>query len=840
MKHSKELITSSILIGLSSALLVGAFLYTKSETKVVATETSADWNQTASATSADYGTYYNGITGTEGMTLKDQLTDLIKGHTVVSYEGLYTLYQTSDSRPEDGTVFDMYADFHFPHSKTCGNYSKEGDCFNREHSVPQSWFSSASPMQSDAFHLYPTDGKVNGMRGNYPFGEVSNANYTYKFKNDIQGESKRGTSKRTLYNDIVFEPADCYKGDFARSYFYFATRYKDKMGSMSGNGNVHFTSSKTYCNLTQYSKELFLDWHRADPVSRKEINRNNAIYKAQKNRNPFIDHPEYVEAIWGDTPIGSGSVSLSQSQLSMTYGSEGEQLVASSSDNSPITWTTSNATVAYLNTYNTNSGVAVTVIPGVVGSATITATATIEGKNYSSSCTVTVTKQVSSLSYEGELKKTEYTAGESFDPTGLTVTAVYTDSSSEDVTNDVVWSPNPLVEGITSVEGSFGNQKITVNGITVAHSDTPVSSKYEINMTNDLQMTSSSSDKIAFSKDSVSVTINKSGSTTPANNYCPPKYSYTRAYADSVMTISAGGAAFESIVIHCSSYANGAGIEEGAWTNGSGTRNNEDINVSITDKSKDVSVRISKKSEMVGVTVVIGESGGDEPSVSSVTVTPSSHTLTLPNNVNVQLTATVSVEGDASKTVSWSSSNEAVAEVSSSGYVTGKSAGTAVITATSTVDTSKKGTCTINVISESEEIIINEDFVAEDVGETIELVVSSGADGDITWSWDEYVEKFLSIPKKVTANGEALPVTITGNGYAELTATDTNGHSVICTIVAGTGVMDPDEEPDAPIKPKQQSNASMPTWSWFAIGGGSALLIAGVVLLIIFIKKRPV
>lgn len=610
MKLSLKIVSGVSLLGLSSAILVGAYLRPQN-TKQAKAETSADYNNPASATSADYGNYYNGITGTQGMTLKDQLTSLISGHTQVSYDGLYDLYKTSDVRPEDGTIFDMYGDFHFATGGTCGSYKNEGDCYNREHSVPQSWFNGASPMYSDAFHLYPTDGKVNGMRSNYPFGEVSSATYSYTFKNDIEGVSKRGNSKRSSYSGVVFEPADCYKGDFARSYFYFATRYMDKVGSMSGNGTVHFTSSTTYCNLTQYSKELFLDWHRNDPVSKKEVVRNNAIYAKQKNRNPFIDHPEYVEAIWGDTPIGSGSVSLSQSVLSMEYDGSGAQLTASSSDNSVITWSTSNSTVASLSTTTSNSGIAITVYPGAVGSATITATATINGVNYSSSCAVTVTKRVSSLSYTGTPTKTEYIAGDSFDPTGLTITARYTDSSEENVTDNVTWTPNPLIEGITSVTGTYSGQTITVTGITVAHNDSPIGSEYIIDATSSSQVTSNTTSEVVFTETPVTVTIQKSGSSTNANNYVA-KSGQTRVYANSLITFYAGGAYITSIKVGYHSGKTLNGMKNGTWTNTSSVEQDDNLDLIVTPSANSTTVTCtpSDTSSFTGFTIELNGGGG--------------------------------------------------------------------------------------------------------------------------------------------------------------------------------------------------------------------------------------
>jgi endonuclease I len=176
-------------------------------------------------------------------------------------------------------------------SQTCGSYSQVCDCYNREHSIPQSWFNSQAPMVSDAFHIYPTDGKVNGQRSNFPFGECANGT-------SLGGKAlgKLGSCTFPGYSGTVFEPVDEYKGDFARTYFYFATRYESKMPSISGDS----FNKTTYPTLADWAINLFLKWSRQDPVSQKEIDRNNAIYQIQKNRNPFIDHPELAEYIWGD------------------------------------------------------------------------------------------------------------------------------------------------------------------------------------------------------------------------------------------------------------------------------------------------------------------------------------------------------------------------------------------------------------------------------------------------------------------------------------------------------------------------------------------------------------
>jgi len=235
-------------------------------------------------------TYYKDAVGKSDAALKTQLYSIIStGSIDKGYDYLYTIYQTSDNT-STGNVWDMYSTCTWSHGvKKCGNYSVVCDCYNREHSIPQSWFNEASPMRNDAFHVYPTDGKVNGQRSNYPFGECSGGNTL------SGGKGRLGSSTFAGYSGTVFEPADEYKGDFARTYFYFATRYQNIMTSIGGDS----FDNTTYPSLSSWSIALFLKWHRQDPVSQKERTRCNAIEVYQKNRNPFIDYPELAEHIWG-------------------------------------------------------------------------------------------------------------------------------------------------------------------------------------------------------------------------------------------------------------------------------------------------------------------------------------------------------------------------------------------------------------------------------------------------------------------------------------------------------------------------------------------------------------
>lgn len=246
--------------------------------------TSSLWAQIPSG-------YYDGAEGKTGQELRAALHEIIKGHHSVGYGGLLDAYPYTD-HDGNGHVWDIYSSCTFTYgvtSQECGSYKKEGDCWNREHSWPQSWFNEQSTPRCDLFHVYPTDGKVNGIRSNFPYAIVKNPTYT------SSNGSKLGTSITSGYSGTAFEPIDEYKGDIARSFFYMSTRYY--------NEDSGWTSSEmtNKCEIKSWAMTMLLDWHKQDPVSQKEIDRNNVIYASyQHNRNPFIDHPEYAEMIWDE------------------------------------------------------------------------------------------------------------------------------------------------------------------------------------------------------------------------------------------------------------------------------------------------------------------------------------------------------------------------------------------------------------------------------------------------------------------------------------------------------------------------------------------------------------
>jgi endonuclease I len=253
--------------------------------------------------------YYDPANGLYKTPLQAALHNIIKDHTVVTYQSLWYYFQSTDKK-SDNSVWDIYSDVpggtppyvYFYNSDECGIYHTEGDCFNREHSWPKSWFGGEiEPMYTDMFHLYPVDGYVNGMRNNNAYGEVSNPSWT-----SMNG-SKLGPCVTPGYSGTVFEPLDEYKGDLARTYFYMAVRYYTEDSGWPG------SEATSGSQLLPWALDMMISWNNQDPVSQKEVERNNAIYLIQNNRNPFIDHPEFAQNIWGPNAgtHNQGSVSRS-------------------------------------------------------------------------------------------------------------------------------------------------------------------------------------------------------------------------------------------------------------------------------------------------------------------------------------------------------------------------------------------------------------------------------------------------------------------------------------------------------------------------------------------------
>lgn len=234
--------------------------------------------------------YYSSIRGKRDAELKTTLHTLLYNHTLISsYSDLPKYFRKTDVYPENhdraGQWWEMYS------NRTL--YSNSFSGLNREHSMPKSWWGgfTDTPAYTDLNHLYPSEASANMAKSNYPLGEVSG---TPTFENGVTTVgypvSGQGGGARQ-----VFEPADQYKGDFARTYFYMVTCYQNLTWKYTW-----MVSNNTYPTLNQWAINLLLKWHHDDPVSPKELDRNEEVYKAQANRNPFIDYPELADYLWGE------------------------------------------------------------------------------------------------------------------------------------------------------------------------------------------------------------------------------------------------------------------------------------------------------------------------------------------------------------------------------------------------------------------------------------------------------------------------------------------------------------------------------------------------------------
>ena len=325
-----------------------------------------------------HASYYKDADGKKGSALKTAMCGIIFDHTELGYDDLWTAYRTTDVR-SDGKIWDMYSNItnYDPVADSHSN-SAEGSGFNREHSFPKSWFGGEiMPMFTDLHHLYPVDGNINTRRSNYPFGETNGEEF--KSANDF---SKLGACTYPGYSGTVFEPADEYKGDFARTYFYMVTCYEEKLPDWYANNSttevVHVIDGTTYPGLQAWQLDMLMKWAKNDPVSEKETNRNNAVYAKQGNRNPFIDYPGLQEYIWGyltDSEFSNENyqqpvyLNFSMSEAEAALGTDfTEPTLTTNPAGLTVTYSSSDETVA---TVDAGTG-EVTLVAD--GSTTITAT----------------------------------------------------------------------------------------------------------------------------------------------------------------------------------------------------------------------------------------------------------------------------------------------------------------------------------------------------------------------------------------------------------------------------------------------------------------------------------
>ena len=238
--------------------------------------------------------YYTSVDGVKGgAALKTALHELIKDHKKISYgsgeDKTWGAFYTTDAVVENGKrrVLDMYS----AEKRYFGSKGSAVSGMNIEHSVAKSWWGgNQNNAYCDIHHLNPSDQNANSRKSNYPLGELTSVSWdngvTFVGKANIDGKSQN-----------AYEPCDEYKGDFARVFMYMFTCYQDLTWEYTW---MNYEKS-TYPTLKPWAVDLLLKWHKQDPVSEKEVNRNNAVYAVQGNRNPFVDYPQLADYVWGDS-----------------------------------------------------------------------------------------------------------------------------------------------------------------------------------------------------------------------------------------------------------------------------------------------------------------------------------------------------------------------------------------------------------------------------------------------------------------------------------------------------------------------------------------------------------
>lgn len=279
--------------------------------------------------------YYNGLEGLYGSELKEVVkTAARKNFKRIPYGSAtnsnctWKVFLESDTRMVDGVLcwWDMYSSGNVP----APAYNSHPN-LNIEHSVANSWWDGSTEFDAyyDLFHLNPSDAESNTRKQNYPLGLVASftdsSTWQDSGKFTTVGKPTPGTSGDAT---MVFEPADEYKGDFARAFFYIFTAYDDITWRQYSTNWMYDTSSPL--TLKPWAYTMLLEWAKKDPVSQKEIDRNEVIYRQQGNRNPFIDLPDLPRHIWGDYRITPYSLKGHTDPVPVTENGWWEQVTASS------------------------------------------------------------------------------------------------------------------------------------------------------------------------------------------------------------------------------------------------------------------------------------------------------------------------------------------------------------------------------------------------------------------------------------------------------------------------------------------------------------------------------
>lgn len=623
---------------------------------------------------------------------------------------------------------------------TTTNHGKNGEwCIDREHIWPKSHGfnsddgNSSCGVRGDPMHLWPGDSGVNSaLHSNYYYGYVDTSkSYTDGYSwTYTQNGNYMGTSLTLGGSDNIFEPQDCDKGDIARAVFYLVARYNnyggdDSDGFDSMNANLQLVQQTSDSNSSSYDSSSsqkgsmgimtdLLRWNEIDPPDEWEIHRNNLLYNNYtKNRNPFIDFPEWANYIWGSvtyngrnysshstTPTGSANPSTD------TINGFGTKTLSSISVTTMPTKTS-----YYKNDTLDTSGIVVTGTYDDSSTSNVTSECTFSPTTLSTAGTqqitvthssgltthfnVTVsntTRTLSSIAVTTLPTKTTYTQGDTLDTSGIVVTGTYSDSSTGDVTSGCTFSPTTL--------STVGTQQITVT-----HTETNKQTTFDVTVnepssTETLTITRSSFvsaggygtiDEWTATTSETSTSISGYADIYTKSDYMQFNGGNTSSLATGLFNKTAITGRITNITVNFnSSSTSGRTMDVYVGTSALFTYSSSTLTNNTSSGTKVGTASTSSTSfDVTGSNTyfALDKSSGalyiDSIVVTIATGSSSSDTVSL-NKSSTSLTVggTETLVATASGSVTWSSNNESVATVSASGTITAVAAGTATITAT--------------------------------------------------------------------------------------------------------------------------------------------------------------
>lgn len=737
--------------------------------QVKSVSVSADgpsWTPSKTYANGDADTYYNGIdsslTGNNLLTALYNLNVGTNGRrkSTVGYKAM----GTSMNSPYIYTDYDP---------KTV-KYDSKGQPYGTK---VLNFYTGASITSWNKEHVWPASRLPGGRDSNIVDPDIYMPRPTIPSENGSRGNSVyyEGRANTSSGWDPVeeFGVNDCYggtsiRGECARIIFYCCT--VDNRVVLNEDTDNDGNNMGVLSHL--------LKWNLENPVNEREKNRNEGGEYIQGNRNAFVDHPEYACKIWGNyndatkkicgaynTP--PTTITLTTDKTTIAVGSKATINVTVDTGSSQVIWDSSDKTVATV-----NDGIVSAI---KAGTTEISARSALD-PNVVGKITINV-KAVKELSMTGTPTKTNYFAGQSFNPAGLTITATFTDSTTENVTSAVVWEPSPLYAGLTEVTGKYAGKTVKVSGLTVQNA-----TNYTlIKSTDELE----DGDSVVFASKTFNATAGGFSSKylDKVDSIFSGDEITTLGSGTSEWTLKKNGNSWNFVLdenkLGCSggdlSIAGGTTDWTISISNGNAkVQSGSSNNVIQYNQSAPRFKTYSSNQQPIELYHKAGGGTGGDDKVHVTSVQLNKNELALEVGKTETLTATVLPENATDKSITWESNNESVATVSN-GVVTAVAEGVATITAKS-VDGNITDECTVTVTGGQEPIkvtgvALNKTQVSLRVEDTETLVATvnpTGAENKaVTWTTsDQAIATVNDGVVTAIAKGEAtITVTTVDGGF---------------------------------------------------------------------------